>query len=597
MAVKNKKKDLHRKITHQTYKYKNKMGDKGPQSWLPKVIQELDDIIYSGEMGYSCVNDKYIHDAEGHFVGIINEAESIKSDFSTIGDHIRIKGYSPTILLDDGPHCMSYEEKDLSEIVRLATASYTLETAPTIKPVTRDVFPYIVQYNQSVFGFLSHIASRFGEWFYYDGQKMIFGSETSESINLKYGVDLMDFNLKMQTHPKTFKYVTRDYYTDEKLESSIAAGTELPDYHTVMAERSESMFPQETLIDYHKHTADGDLNQALENAAIIQGEANVARTLVLSGTTMNSGLKIGCLISITQKTADGETSYGKYIVTKLEHSCKMAGDYKNDFEAIPENVVYPPYTNVALFPQCQSQTALVVENADPQGLGRIRVKFSWQLTAPSPWIRMTQPHGGVDKGFHFIPEIGEEVMVGFEAGNAEKPFVIGTLYHGTAKPESFTTDTNDVKAIRTRSGHTIELNDTDGEEKINIYDNEGSIITFDTQAKSLSISSVENIDISAKNINISAEENIVVRAGSNLQLGADADTTVGAEGKLALQSTGDTTVSSSAALTLAATADATMSGANASVSGQSEARLIGMKVNVEGQMTAVKGAAFAIEIK
>lgn len=303
---------------------------------------------------------------EGTFIGIITEAESVKSEFATIGDHIRIKGYSPTILLDDGPHCIGYEEKDLSEIVRLATAAYQMENAPSINPVTRDVFPYIVQYNQSAFNFLSNLASRYGEWFYYDGQKLIFGSETSEPLPLKYGIDLMDFNLKMQTHPKTFNYVTRDYYSDEKLESSIAAGTELPGYHAFMAEQSETMFGQETIVDFHRHTADGDLNQALENAVVKQGEANVARMVVLTGSTMNPGLKIGALISIAQKTANGETTYGTFIVTKLMHTCQMSGDYKNNFEAIPENVVYPPYTNVALFPHCQTQTAIVVDNADPQ---------------------------------------------------------------------------------------------------------------------------------------------------------------------------------------------------------------------------------------
>ncbi|BAX80223.1 type VI secretion system Vgr family protein [Labilibaculum antarcticum] len=533
---------------------------------------------------------------EGTFIGIITEAETVKSEFSSVGDHIRIKGYSPTILLDDGPHCIGYEEKDLAEIVRLVTAAYQIETPPIINPITRDVFPYIVQYNQSAFGFLSQLASRFGEWFYYDGQKIIFGSESTEPLPLKYGIDLMDFNLKMVTHPKTFNYVTRDYYTNEKLESSIAAGTELTGYHAFMAEKSEAMFGQETIVDFHRHTADGDLNQALENSTVKQGEANVSRMVILTGSTMNPGLKVGGLISIAQRTANGETAYGTYLVTKLSHTCQMSGDYKNNFEAIPENVVYPPYTNVALFPQCQTQTAMVVANADPQSMGRIRVQFSWQLTAPSPWIRMTQPHGGADKGFHFIPEIGEEVMVGFEAGNAEKPFVIGTLYHGAAKPESFASDTNDVKVIRTRSGHTIELNDLEGEEKINIYDNEGSIITFDTQAKSLTISSVETIDISAKNINISAEENIQIAAQQNIGIAAQADASMQAEGNLALQSTGDTTVNSSAALTLAATTDAALSGQNASISGQAEAGLSGMQVKVEGQITAVQGASGKIEI-
>ena len=74
-----------------------------------------------------------------------------------------------------------------------------------------------------------------------------------------------------------------------------------------------------------------------------------------------------------------------------------------------------------------------MENADPENLGRIRVQFPWQPTAYSPWIRIAQPHSGANKGFHFIPELGEEVMVGFEGSNVEMPFVMGSLYNGSGK--------------------------------------------------------------------------------------------------------------------------------------------------------------------
>ncbi|ANO49581.1 Rhs element Vgr protein [Flavobacterium columnare] len=74
----------------------------------------------------------------------------------------------------------------------------------------------------------------------------------------------------------------------------------------------------------------------------------------------------------------------------------------------------------------------------------------------SNWIRILTPHAESGKGFHFIPEIGEEVLVGFESGNAEKPFVLGTHYNGS-ETSGYHTSGNDVKAIHTRSGTKIIL--------------------------------------------------------------------------------------------------------------------------------------------
>ena len=147
-----------------------------------------------------------------------------------------------------------------------------------------------------------------------------------------------------------------------------------------------------------------------------------------------------------------------------------------------------------------------MENNDPDGMSRIRVQFPWQkpLGEMTPWLRMMTPHAGSDKGFHFIPEIDEEDIVNFEGGNAERPFVAGTLYHGSAKAGSWQTSTNDVKAIRTRSGHLIELNDTNGAEMITVTDKKGNHFIIDTASEIISINALKDISINAgENIPVS----------------------------------------------------------------------------------------------
>ncbi len=98
----------------------------------------------------------------------------------------------------------------------------------------------------------------------------------------------------------------------------------------------------------------------------------------------------------------------------------------------------------------EAQSAIVTDNHDPKGLGRIRVKFHWMTDGEkSPWLRVTSLYGGDGKGMFFIPEIGEEVMVGFEGNSPTKPYIIGTVYNGKAKT-NFSNQDNDVKVLQTK---------------------------------------------------------------------------------------------------------------------------------------------------
>ena len=84
---------------------------------------------------------------------------------------------------------------------------------------------------------------------------------------------------------------------------------------------------------------------------------------------------------------------------------------------------------------------------------------------------MTTPHAGADRGFMFMPEKGDEVLVAFEHGDAERPYVVGTLWNGVdqaPRTQFWGEDIppNDVKRIVTKSGHRIQLSDKQGKESI-----------------------------------------------------------------------------------------------------------------------------------
>ena len=169
----------------------------------------------------------------------------------------------------------------------------------------------------------------------------------------------------------------------------------------------------------------------------------------------------------------------------------------------------------------------MIDNSDPAGLGRVKVAFYWAGgNRKSDWMHLIQPHAGAGKGFYFIPEIDEEVLVGFEGGSAEKPYVMGTNYNGS-ESSGYGSSGNDIKVIQTRSGCKILINDADG--SILTEDKAGSKVFQDGKGN-ITGDAPETITFNCKNMVVNASESIITTAGMNISesAGVDKSTTVGA---------------------------------------------------------------------
>jgi uncharacterized protein involved in type VI secretion and phage assembly len=125
---------------------------------------------------------------------------------------------------------------------------------------------------------------------------------------------------------------------------------------------------------------------------------------------------------------------------------------------------------------------------------------------------MIQPHSGAGKGFYFIPEIDEEVLVGFEGGNAQNPYVLGTQYNGS-ESSGYNSGENDKKVIHTRSGTKILFNDAEG--SILIEDPSGNTYLMDGKGN-ISVNAPNDMTFTAgKNLNINVGENMTTNIGMN----------------------------------------------------------------------------------
>jgi uncharacterized protein involved in type VI secretion and phage assembly len=161
-------------------------------------------------------------------------------------------------------------------------------------------------------------------------------------------------------------------------------------------------------------------------------------------------------------------------------------------------------------PQSQAEPAyipgvvvgIVTNNRDPWGMGRVKVKLPHFGEADeSNWARIAVPMAGQERGIYFLPEVGDEVLVAFERANPRFPFILGALWNGKELPPAKNDDgNNDVRIIKSRSGHVVRLNDKHGGAKIEIIDNSGkNSLVFDTAANLVKIESGQDITLAATN--------------------------------------------------------------------------------------------------
>ncbi len=177
---------------------------------------------------------------------------------------------------------------------------------------------------------------------------------------------------------------------------------------------------------------------------------------------------------------------------------------------------------------------VVTNNQDPDGLGRVKVKLPWLSDdVESHWARVASPMAGNDRGLYFLPEVDDEVLVAFEHGSPEFPYVLGALWNGKDKaPESNDDGGNNIRTIKSRSGHVVRLDDTDGSEKIEIVDGSG--------ANSIVISTADNtITITADaDITIESGSGKLILSGNGIEIKSQAEVKVEAGGSMDLKASG-----------------------------------------------------------
>ncbi len=163
---------------------------------------------------------------------------------------------------------------------------------------------------------------------------------------------------------------------------------------------------------------------------------------------------------------------------------------------------------------------LVTNNKDEQGLGRIKVKYPWREAdeQESHWARLAVLAAGKERGTFWLPEVGDEVLLAFDKGDIEHPYVLGALWNGQDKPPDTNADgDNNTKMIRSRSGHQVTLFDKTGEERVEIKTQGGHTILLDDKAGSARIE-VKDSSGSNKIVIETVQNSLTIESGLNLKI-------------------------------------------------------------------------------
>ena len=465
----------------------------------------------------------FVHRQTGEsydFEGIITQVEMVGSMGETGG--VAIHGTSPTILYENNRTLDSWMDQSLSTIIKEATQEYGKVNLVS-NPKYATPIPYMAQYNESVFDFMNRLSALYGEWFYYDGTKVYFGKPDRDNTEkIVYDMDLEEVRLVANLVPgKSARY---DYVAQENKQHNAdtpAKPDGMNDLQSIAHSCSEKAYTAKTTSAADPHVTD---KAELDEQMRIVKNASGANLLNIKGIGKTCRIRIGEIIDVSFPDRMKLPPLGKFRIVGIEHEVRRDGHYSNSFVGVPDGTVHIPVPDVKR-PLALPELATVKENNDDKGQGRVKVAFDWQKNGKTTnWIRVQTPNAGVsgavpkNRGWVFVPEVGDQVMVSYEHGNPDRPYVTGSVFHsGSGKGGD---KDNKVKSIITRSGNAI------------VFDDEtGSIVITDQTGKQLiMLDGTDAITVMAKkSITLTNEaESVIVMDDKSIGLQAD---TIALEGR------------------------------------------------------------------
>lgn len=472
---------------------------------------------------------------------------------------IIIRGYDISHRLHRGRYNRSFLNQTDSDIVKQVVGETGIPLGRIDPSGTNH--EYVFQENQTNMEFLRERAARIGyELFIQDGKLNFCQPESKESLNLKWLNEISKFSIRVTSAEQVKAVEVRSWdFTQKKLITSEVTSEKVitetgngKGSQTSTAFKGKPSNPKMIVVDQPVATE----NEAKKMAQALCDELGGEFVYADAQAYGNPQIRPGRVVNLEKM---GDRYNGKYYITETRHFYSQRV-YTTNFSVRglrPGNLFSTLSTQTHLQPGQTFLVGIVTNNKDPKGWGRVKVKFP-TLTEEheSHWARVVTAGAGPNRGFDCLPEVNDEVLVGFEHGDIHRPYIIGNVWNGEdAPPEKV--DDSVVKGVRlrtfkTRTGHTLQfveedkggsktgirlettkghkiyLNDSD--QCIEIKTNGGHIIKMDDRGKSISIQTTGGHSITmsdnSQSVAIKSTGNMSLDAAGNIDIKANGIITV-----------------------------------------------------------------------
>ncbi|CAG0933313.1 Actin cross-linking toxin VgrG1 [Thermoflexales bacterium] len=521
---------------------------------------------------------------------IKGEITALEPNFLSDGKTMLVvRGYDKAHRLHRGKKTRTFLKTKDSDLVSKIAGEAGLSAQADTTSITYD---YVLQNNQTNMEFLIARAERIGYQVYSAEGKLYFkkgDASLGTGPELKFGESLATFQPTYTgTHQSDkMKVLGWDSKKKQAITSQVTPNSSLNQGglgKTGGAAAQSAFGTAEAIVtDQPIFTTD-------EAKALAEGLSNdISREFVQAEGTCpgDPRVKAGYKIKISNV---GTRFSGDYFVTSATHIYTETG-YETRFSISGRQ----PNTLSHLLESGQGQgrglvqgvvVGMVTNLKDPDDLGRVKVKYPWLGdNIESDWVRISTPMAGAARGFMYLPEVNDEVLIAFEHGDVHRPHIVGALWSSTDTPPKKNSEAvgGDGKVnqriIKTRAGHVVLLDDKEGEEKVSITSKSGHTVILDDKSGKESISVIDKTG---------SNKMVIDSTKKSIAFNADGDFTVVAKGKVSITSTQEMSLESQAKASVKGTA-------GLSLDGTSQAELKAATVTVNGSgMTEVKGGIVKI---
>lgn len=447
------------------------------------------------------------------------EIVEIEPDFEASTQRLVVRAFDRLHRLARGRHVRSFINVSDDDLVKKLAQEVGLQAQVG---QANQVYPYVFQNNETNLEFLQRRAASLGYLLYVLGKTLHCEplQTGGDPLELEWGAGLQEFRPRLSTIDQLNNVTARgwDPANRQEIVGQVKNGQGAPQIGQQQSggELAQSAFQMQAEalvagVPIRKQATADWLAQAVADRA-------AGRFVEAEGACGGDpSLIAGASVKIK---AVGDRFSGTYFVTSTIHIYSAKHAYITQFSISG----YHPSTLFSLLTRIEERltappglvVGIVTDNQDPQNQGRVKVKYPWLSSEhASDWARVVSPGGGNKRGIEFLPEVNDEVLVGFEMEDIHYPYVLGGLWNGKdAPPEPQASSGGKVqkRVIFSRTGHKIILDDSDGGGGITIEDKNGNKLVLDSSSNSLQITVQGDTSVKAQgNMTLEAQGQVQIK--------------------------------------------------------------------------------------